>query len=362
MPQLKLLKQPGYIYDLIFAFYLKFNTEYSLEQLNDGEMRGETEALYEQIVKEFAPIPDDLYVFFHVAKNGRCFLAKEYFDRYRKHFATNYGMEFLQQKLSEQPKVVKRLLQFYFHSLTNEELEECLKSNIKVFDLIKHSDYSFEEKSRLYEFFANPASYIQMLQYELLAKEVRLATYYEKNYHRIFEAYNALTVDLLVEQLSPIADYSFFKNEAQQWYLSFCLLNNACIKAVLADDGGVGIFGIDYLSSIARLQAKKTVVKLYEFGSALGEESRMQMLDLMLEKGEITCKDLERIFHFSGSTAYHHLTILLRSGVIKSRTEGKVVLYRINRKHFDETLKVLAKYATEDAVQSKEENPTTSDL
>ena len=89
------------------------------------------------------------------------------------------------------------------------------------------------------------------------------------------------------------------------------------------------------------------MVKLDEFGSALGEESRVRMLDFMLERKEITCKDLERTFNFSGSTAYHHLTILLRYGVVKTRNEGKTVLYSVNQTHFDAVVKVLKKYTTE---------------
>lgn len=347
MPQIKLLKQPGYVYDLMFVFYLKYNTEYCMENFVSSQKKAEQQSFYEQILKDFTPLSDDLYVFFHALKNGKCFLSNQYFGRYKKHFINDYNVAFLQNKLSNYSKVVKRLLNFYFYELSAEEIEEYLVSQEKLFDLIKSSEYSFEEKSHLYEFFVNPVSYIQKLQYELLAQEVKLATYYEKHYNRIFDVYNSLSVDILVEQLEPIDDYGFLKDEGQQLYLSFCLLNQLFINCLFTEDAGVALLGINYLDSVVNLQSKQPMVKLDEFGSALGEESRVRMLDFMLEREEITCKDLERTFNFSGSTAYHHLTILLRYGVVKTRNEGKTVLYSVNQTHFDAVVKALKKYTTE---------------
>ena len=54
-----------------------------------------------------------------------------------------------------------------------------------------------------------------------------------------------------------------------------------------------------------------------------------------MERKEVTCKDLEKTFNFSGSTAYHHITILTKIGAVKIRNEGKTIFYSLNRKYFD---------------------------
>ena len=39
MPQIRLLKEPGYIYDLIFIFYLKFNTKLCINNLDSNDKK-----------------------------------------------------------------------------------------------------------------------------------------------------------------------------------------------------------------------------------------------------------------------------------------------------------------------------------
>lgn len=346
MPNIKLIKEPGYIFDLLFIFFLKYNTEYCMEMFVNQKKETEDKEFYQQILKDFSPISDDLYVFFHAQKNGRCFFVHSYFDHYKNNFTSDYNFEFLQRELSNYEEVVRRAVQFYFYDLSEEEMETCIHSNVKFFEVIKNSDYTDTEKSRFYEFFINPSPYIQKLQYELMAKEVQLSAYYEKNYLSILDAYNQLTIDILIDQLKPLKDLSFFKNDESQLLVSFCLINRECIRCMPMVDASVYLLGNEYMSGIEAIQSACEPINLYEVGTALSEESRVKMLDLMLEKNEITCKDLERTFNFSGSTAYHHLTILLKYGVIKTRNEGKTIFYSVNNKSFDAVIDVLNKYSS----------------
>jgi len=345
MNKIQLLKEPGYIYDLMFVFFLKYNTEYCMENVVNKSREKEEKEFYQQVLQDFSPISDDLYVFFHALKNGKCFLTYNYFTNYKNQFVENYNFEFLKNELSNYSEVTERLFRFYFHNLSDSEVVACFGSNVKLFEVIKKSDYSDTEKSRLYEFFMDPVPYVQKLQYELMLKEIQLSVYYEKHYSSIFEAYNKLTLDILIEQLKPIRDYEFLKKEENELYLSFCLLNNGSINLMLIEKGALGLLGTHYLNVVKEIQAPKTSIKLDEFGTAISEASRVAMLDLMLEKGEITCKDMEKAFHFSGSTAYHHLTILLKCGVVKTRNEGKTVLYSVNDKYFDVAIDILSKYS-----------------
>ena len=68
---------------------------------------------------------------------------------------------------------------------------------------------------------------------------------------------------------------------------------------------------------------------------------------MLLEKPEITCKELERVFSFSGSTAYHHLSILTKSGALKLRNEGKIIYYSLNRLFFDSMIDLLKAFSNQ---------------
>ena len=346
MPQMKLLKEPGYIYDLIFIFYLKFNMKLCIDSLDNSGKQSDSIRSFNELLDQFPDIPEDLFVFFHAIENGRCFITTYYFNPYSELFPTTYNFKFLQNELSDRDRLIRNLIQYYFHDLSENEIEECRHSNIALFARIKSSKYSSEEKSKLYEFFIHPEPYIQTLQFELMAKDFMLSQYYEKNYEKILEVHNQTTFELLSEQVKGLKDLSFIKENKQELYVSYCLLREFCINFFGIQEGAVYLLGCDYLSVLDFVKKQNKDVDLQDFGNALCEESRVKILLLLLEREEVTCKDLEKLFSFSGSTAYHHMTMMVKIGVIKTRNEGKTILYSLNRKYFDAVIGVLSKFSS----------------
>lgn len=279
-------------------------------------------------MQHFGDISDDLYVFYHSIKNGRCFITTYYMDSYKNQFTTNFDFKYLKNLLSDTEQVKKNLIQFYLYDLSEEELEDCFLSTSKLVANIKKSKYSGDEKSKLYEFFIDPIPYIQTLQYELIEKEILLSAYYKENYKTILEAHNNTTFEVLCENVKDIHNLSFLQ-KTDTLYTSFCLLNKFCINLFFATDSVIHLLGFDYVSIISALVKSQKKQPLEELCGALGETSRMQILNLLLERKEVTCKDLEKFFNFSGSTAYHHISLLTKAGAVKVRNEGKTIYYGI---------------------------------
>ena len=107
------------------------------------------------------------------------------------------------------------------------------------------------------------------------------------------------------------------------------------MKYLFVETGMVYLLGYDYISIINAIAEAPKLQPLEDLCAALGETSRMQILELLLEREAVTCKDLEKIFNFTGSTAYHHITMLTKIGAVKIRNEGKTIYYSLNRKYFD---------------------------
>ena len=343
MPNIKLIKEPGYMYDLIYIFFLKYNQD-RLGDIWDLEKEDEEKCL--QILEQFEPISEDFYVFFHALKNGKCCFSYNYFSPYKELFISNYDMEFLQKELSDHSSVIRKVMEYYFYNLTAEEVDECMRSNVRLFEVIKTSNYSDTEKSRFYEFFIDPSACISKLQYELMSKSVQLSAYYEKNYFKILDVYNSFNFDDFKKAMKDDSLQHWRElDENQDFYVSFCLLNRGLISAWFASYGTVQLLGCDYLSILDYLKKRKIKVNMQEFGFALSDESRVRILEMMLQKGGVTCKEIEKQFSFSGSTAYHHLTTMLKCGVIKNKVEGKIVLYSINHKYFNAVIELLRKFS-----------------
>lgn len=340
--KIQLLKEPGYIYDLNFIFCLKFNTKLYTDNLPNDDRKERTVSHFNDLMDRFSDIPDDLYVFFHVINTGRAFLPTFYFNPYKDIFPTAYNFKYFMRELADQDILIRNFIKFYFCELDDESVEECVSSLNKIFDCIKVSDYSVEEKNKLYEFFINPSRYLQLLQYELMQKEVQLSEYYKENYQKIIKTYNEITTQLLCDQMRGLKDLTFLENE-HNIYVSFCLLNNLCINFFPMADGFLSLLGYQYVSILTFAKDENKEPNLCNFGIALCEESRVKILKFIVEKGKITCKDLERKFSFSGSTAYHHITIMARSGLIKSQNEGKNIVYSVNKKYLSKIIDSLNK-------------------
>ena len=335
MPNIKVLKDPGFLYDLNYLFYAKFNTQLCVDELADETQKEAYKKYLKETLQHFGDISDDLYVFYHAIKNDHCFITTYYMNPYKDHFATDFNFKFFKTLLSDTDEMIRNLIRFYLYDLSEEALEECFSSTEKLFSYIKASKYSGEEKSKLYEFFINPTPYFQALQYELIEKEILLSVYYKENYENILEAHNNTTFDVLCENVKDLDDLTFLKDGNQVLYTSFCLINKYQMRLFFVGDGAVYLLGCDYVSIISEIAEAKKISPLEDLCGALSETSRIQILKLLLERKEVTCKDLEKTFNFSGSTAYHHLTILTKIGAVKIRNEGKTIFYSLNRNYFD---------------------------
>ncbi len=344
MNKIQLLKEPGYIYDLNFIFCLKFNFNLYMNDLPNDNKKEENVKYFKEILNRFDDIPNDLYVFFHALDSGRAFLPTFYFTPYKDQFATTYNFKYLQKELSDHDRLIRNLIRFYFYDFDNETIEECATSLNKICSYIKSSAYSDEEKTKLYEFFLAPASHIQTLQYELISKNFMLSEYYKDNYEKIIEIYNKTTYELLCNQMKGVQELNFLDASEQVLYTSYCLLNKFCISFYLLDDGCLSLLGYNYVERLVFVKDQSKEPDLCSLGTALCEESRVKILKILLEREEVTCKDLEKEFSFSGSTAYHHINIMTKAGLVKTRNEGKTILYSLNEKYISNVIGVFNKF------------------
>jgi ArsR family transcriptional regulator len=70
--------------------------------------------------------------------------------------------------------------------------------------------------------------------------------------------------------------------------------------------------------------------ELAEFFKALSDETRLQMIGLLLLRGELCVCDFERVMSITQSKASRHLRYLLNAGLLKDRRSAVWVHYRIS--------------------------------
>jgi len=67
---------------------------------------------------------------------------------------------------------------------------------------------------------------------------------------------------------------------------------------------------------------------------------RLQILEHLARQEQSACMVLEKV-DVCQSTLSHHLKILMESGVVKSRREGKRIFYSIDQAGFEELITIL---------------------
>tara|TARA_B100000427_G_scaffold65888_1_gene52404 strand:- start:2910 stop:3185 length:276 start_codon:yes stop_codon:yes gene_type:complete len=67
-----------------------------------------------------------------------------------------------------------------------------------------------------------------------------------------------------------------------------------------------------------------------KFFKALANEERIEIVQLLKKNGEMFAQDIERHFYLEQSTTSHHLNMLKKAGITKSRKDGRKVFYSID--------------------------------
>ena len=75
---------------------------------------------------------------------------------------------------------------------------------------------------------------------------------------------------------------------------------------------------------------------------ALGEETRLRILNLLLHMGPMTTSDLEFILDFTQTKTSRHLAYLKNAGVITAKKKDQWVLYNIKEEVIDIISQILS--------------------
>lgn len=82
--------------------------------------------------------------------------------------------------------------------------------------------------------------------------------------------------------------------------------------------------------------------------NALADDTRLKMLELLIEHGELCAQDFINLLDLSQSSASRHLRQLTASGYLKERRKEVAKCYQINSDRIEDTLSALRQYLVRD--------------
>ena len=284
-------------------------------------------------------------MFFYLKENNSCLMTKYYYREFYRYFTTTYNLETVQSALRDTDEVITNLIKYYFMDITASELNECKRSTTAIGRLIRNSTYNDKQKSHLYSFFLEPVPFIQKLSYELMKNEFAFSQFYNKNNNKVTEIQGQLDIQDLTNKLKHCKGCNINIESFDDIYISICLAAKNCIQAHFNENKILLLLGSDSLDHLDYLTGENYLPELHVLGTALSEVNRIDILNLILQKEEITIKDIEQELAFTGTNAYYHLSLMIKAGMVKTRNQGRTVLYSINKHYFDLVCKLLNKYS-----------------
>ncbi len=106
------------------------------------------------------------------------------------------------------------------------------------------------------------------------------------------------------------------------------------------------IYGARLPQEVEPVQAGLTRADLLVQLRALADETRLRVLELLLEEGELCAQEIVARLELSKSSGSRHLSQLSATGYLTERQgTGKAKCYALNPERFQETLRAVERYA-----------------
>ena len=346
----RFIKAPGYINDLFFIFILNFNRNYcQLNYVNHNKTTSDMRH-YDKVAEEFEPISEDLFLFFYLNLNSypQSLMTTFYYLPYKENFFDgSYSLTMIQNELLKYDQVIDNVLKYYFKDASYDTLKKCKESLAIANAMIRESGYEDRVKSALYSFLIDPIPIIQRLSHELMMKEFLLSKQYEKHYPDLIALQEEFDYDDVSNRLKSCCLCSNDIHGFSEIFVSFCYNNKNHIRVLYYKDITLLVLGFDYADTMQYLSDINKVPKLHEFGTAISEKNRVAILQLIYDKTEISIKEIEQTLDMAGTNAYYHISLLIRTGMLRTRNQGRTILYSINHRYFDVLSKIIKTYSKE---------------
>ncbi len=236
----------------------------------------------------------------------------------------NENLQVIQDKIMDCENTVNSVKCFYFNdaldnfTLNNYEFIRKISKNVAALDC------PAEVKTSLYSFFIEPTKVIHELMRTFLDLYSQISQMHQNHISTISRIQNEISDVNISEKLKILG------RNTKKLFLAVCLLDSEYIKTVNLKDTAILFLGQEYKKSFEL----SNDVSLKDFGYALTETNRLKILNMMNEFGEISIKDIEQELKLSGTNAYYHLSLMIKTGMVKTRNKGRTVFYSIDKTYF----------------------------
>lgn len=330
------LKQPGILYDMMFALKLRFNGERAIQALNEKVLSSDTEQLYKQVIQQLADVSDKLLPLFYwndIPKKKTGLLAYMRQHMYLLHYTEDGLMDEFYDSLRD----VQRLKKFIYKNYISEDCPDVI--DIGTFGQIRESLYDAElpadVKMYMMDFFLYGENEIDFIISELKKAQTICEELYKIHSDKVEEQIEKFD-DKKIEALSKLQMWDITK--FSPIYHTYCVLNKYSVYGETYNDDYMAYLGIE--SDEVILENTTIDVNLFELGRILYDETRLKILDMLKEK-PMYCAEIAKALGLKNNSTLYHLTMMEKQSLLGLFSVGTKVYYHINVNYLDSIKEII---------------------
>lgn len=221
-------------------------------------------------------------------------------------------------------------------------------------------DLDDEIRINLYEFFTAQDEYISRMRTSLQMLFDEMTAFFDIHHDLLTSRQNNFEYSQIKYEEKLFSNTSVWNQNIKESIVSFSLINRYIIlrDEFLNKRSGWILLGVDYDIEV---EAIVNSVRLNEFGHALSDTTRLNILKEIHLNGEKTLTDLSNKFNLVNAVMLYHLDILRNVRLLVQRHEGRRVYYWLNYSRLKQAIYKLNSEFGGDLIETMEEALSGSD-
>lgn len=332
------LKQPGILYDMMFALKLRFNGERAYAGLK-GEISSydTAEQFFKQVIEKLGDVSDKLLPLFYCDESPKGQTAlMAYMRMHMCEF--DYTGDGLIEEFYDLLRDVDNLKKFIYTNYVSDECPDVI--DISTFAQIKdelfNADLPADVKMYMTSFLLYGEEEIEFIISELKKVQSVCEEIYQINSEKINEQIERFDADK-VAALSKL--HMFDIVNLNPIYHTYCVINVYIAYGETYNGDYLCYLGIESEDLIYKYDCSVDI-NLYELGRILYDETRLKILEMLKEK-PMYCAQVAKALGLKNNSTLYHLSMMEREKLLRLEQTGKKIYYHINKKYLNSIKKYI---------------------
>ena len=317
----------GIIYDTINIFAMKLNPKSTwINRGTQESTKTEDETYLDYWLNQFESLPQELMIFFYL-KDQRVFgfFIHAFAEILQKTSVKASINDFLKY-ISDEEIIKADISRFYFGKILSD-------SNAFEEELSQRDDLDSLLRYYLLGFAVNPGKYLKLLYNKFTEFYNRVEEIYREKATVLLKQQEKLTGEIVCNVISKYLHSTVIEtsiNSKQQIIYSFTIVAKNCIMFEVEKPMKWCVLGIEYDRQVKA--DDELVVDIAALGNAFGDKHRFDIINLLLQYGEMCPSEFANRLGLAANSISYHLDIMRKANLVCCRAKGKSIAYWLNTK------------------------------